>query len=250
MKLVRSFVFLVVLLALAFGAIPATAQDGSEPLMPPASWPCVLPAGATAASVVDAASTPRLLSDAEIAVLLPSMSPPPPSGLLISWAWAGWTVSAANVNEVIYAGLWGLPQNSALTLDGGRGAIVSVLAGTVDLLACGADGEYDQTEGDAASNTLGAGSSTSFAAGSSVYVFLGSSPTTYWLFGTPDAGISDAVVAVQIVGNNGGPQTCGPTTCWPAPVQPGASGATACADLGCAISGPPGGCSGMRCWVP
>jgi hypothetical protein len=251
MKLVRSIGFLVVLISLSLGGAPVLrSTEGAAQL--PMPHPCQEPDGFNEPVDIHAATAstePRLLSDRDILTLDPA-TPRPEVNIGIEWAWFGWGDNSANDNEVLYSGLWAIPRTGALTFDGGRGAFITVEAGDVVLLVCGADGEIDTIEGDNQTTQLAEGSSTPVQAGTGFFVFLDSGPATYWLFGHRQGVPPESVVTVQIVGNNGGPRVCGMAGCWPAPVLPPKPNGADCDGNTCTVPGAPGGCGGIRCWVP
>lgn len=251
MKLVRSFAFFVVLVGLAFAAFPAASPARAQGARP-TPHPCQEPAGfdqPVADAWVETDSTaPRLLGVRDAMEMLPGPEFPQ-AGLSIAWANFGWGAGSAFWQEVLYSGLWALPRTGALTLDGGRGAVVTVHTGEVVLLVCGAGGFIDTQYGDGVWTDVAEGSSTPMQAGTSFYISLTDSPATYWLFGHRQGADPESIVTIDIIGSNGGPRVCGLTVCWPAPVLPAKPNGANCDGITCEKPTQPGGCGWIFCWT-
>ena len=159
MKLIRSWMYVVLLMSLVFGALPplrleqAAAQIG-------APRPCQVPAGfidPVEIQFADDTTTPRLLSPRDLSYIAPG-SNNVPIGITIEWALTGASIGASNEYEVLFTGTWGIPRTGGLTFDGGRGAIVIAVEGDLVLLVCDGNGEIDTNEGDEISMPLPAAS--------------------------------------------------------------------------------------------
>lgn len=260
MKLIRGCIYVVLLMSLICGTLPPLRMEQAAAQLG-APRPCQPPAGFTDPVQIlfaDDTTTPRLLGSDDLRHIAPGSSNVP-LGITTEWAKTGVSSEANNANEVLFTGSWAIPRTGALTFDGGRGAIVTAVAGDLVLLVCDGKGEIDTTERDEQSMLLPVGSSTPITAGTSFYVFLAETTATYWLFGnrqqapltgTPTLAVPESVVTIKMIGNNGGPRVCGMSNCWPVSVLPQKPSDANCDGHTCSkLPEQQGGCGGIYCWV-
>jgi hypothetical protein len=239
-KLIRALVFLAISAVLVFGPLGAhsgqlaIAQEGTT------ERPCGQPEGVGRPVDLEnstASTDPRLVYHGYNEF----------SGLSVEWAGMDWD----DANDTILAVPLALPLTGAVTIKNGVGATVRAASGNLVLMVCGGSGEIDMVPEDGNTITLADGESFAMAPGDLVMIFLEeTAPATYWVFGAGIAeGAPESIADIQVLAENGTAQVCGYTLCWDAPQLPPRPEMSECDFVTCAAV-QPGGCGGLRCWVP